>query len=525
MTEGTPVTLTRRESEHAPTGTGSLPPGARAAVQVHPDDSVAVLVAAQPAGATLDVGGESVTLVSDVPAGHKVALRAHAVGEAVVKYGMPIGKATAPIAIGEWVHSHNLSTALSGAQDYEYRAATPSAEPPEREMPTFEGYVRADGRVATRNEVWIINTVGCVNTAAERIAQAARAEFGEQIDGVYAFSHPYGCSQLGDDLSHTRAVLAGLMRHPNAGGVLVLGLGCENNQMAGLLGAAGDSIDQSRLRWFNTQDVVDEIEEGVAAVGELVARMANDKRERVPASALLLGHKCGGSDGFSGITANALLGRLADRVTAMNGGVVLTEVPEMFGAEQVLLDRAASRDVWDALVQMVNDFKNYFLKHGQPVYENPSPGNKAGGLTTLEEKSLGAIQKGGQATVTSVVRYGERAAAHGLTLLEAPGNDGVSSTAMTASGATLLLFTTGRGTPLGFPVPTIKVSSNSAIAAKKPHWIDFDAGRLLDGSTEFESLTDELLAYVLDVASGRVRTNNEQHGYREIAIWKDGVTL
>jgi altronate hydrolase len=422
-----------------------------------------------------------------------------------------------------------LVTALSGTLTYAYNVAAPAlaAAPaaPIRDMPTFDGYRRADGRVGTRNEVWIINTVGCVNTAADRIAQAARAAYGDQVDGVYAFSHPYGCSQLGDDLQHTRAVLAGLMRHPNAGGVLVLGLGCENNQMAGLLGVAGESIDPTRLRWFNTQDVMDEIEEGVAAVGELVARMASDTREPCPASDLLLGHKCGGSDGFSGITANALLGRLADRVTALHGGVVLTEVPEMFGAEQVLLDRAVSREVWDALVQMVNDFKQYFLKHGQPVYENPSPGNKAGGLTTLEEKSLGAIQKGGRAPVTQVVRYGQPAAREGLTLLEAPGNDGVSSTAMTASGATMLLFTTGRGTPLGFPVPTIKVSSNSAIAAKKPHWIDFDAGRLLDGATTFEQMTDELLAYVLDVASGRVRTNNETHGYREIAIWKDGVTL
>jgi altronate hydrolase len=263
----------------------------------------------------------------------------------------------------------------------------------------------------------------------------------------------------------------------------------------------------------------------VEAIGELVSLMASDVRVECPASDLILGHKCGGSDGFSGITANALLGRLADRLTALGGGVILTEVPEMFGAEQVLLDRAASREVFDDLVAMVNDFKNYFIRHGQPVYENPSPGNKAGGLTTLEEKSLGAIQKGGRATVTRVVRYGEPARAGGLTLLEAPGNDGVSSTAMTASGATVLLFTTGRGTPLGFPVPTVKVSSNSAIAARKPHWIDFNAGRLLDGTATMDELTDELLAYVIDVASGRVKANNEKHGYREIAIWKEGVTL
>jgi altronate hydrolase len=347
---------------------------------------------------------------------------------------------------------------------------------------------------------------------------------------VHAFTHPYGCSQLGDDLAHTQRILAGLLRHPNAGGVLVLGLGCENNQMAQLLAIAGEAgpIDASRIRWFNTQDVVDEIEEGVQAIGALVAAMQDDRRTTRPASDLVLGHKCGGSDGFSGISANPLLGRLAERVTGFGGRVLLTEVPEMFGAEQVLLERTTGPAEWEALVAMVNDFKAYFLRHGQPVYENPSPGNKAGGLTTLEEKSLGAIQKGGRAPVTDVRRYGHpvRPEAHGgLTLLEAPGNDGVSSTAMTASGATVLLFTTGRGTPLGFPVPTLKVSSNSAIARKKPHWIDFNAGALLDGTATLDTLADDLLQLVLDVASGRTLANNERHGYREIAIWKAGVTL
>lgn len=525
----TPVTLTRADSATVPTGAGSTASRARQAVRVHPDDTVAVCVQSQVAGTSIPIDDITITVRDVVPAGHKVALRDHAVGAVVMKYGMPIGRATAEIHVGDWVHSHNLATALAGTQAYTYRAASAAepATPVTVSVPSaqFDGYLRADGRVATRNEVWIINTVGCVNTAAERIAQESRVRFGAQVDGVHAFSHPYGCSQLGDDLQHTRAVLSGLMRHPNAGGVLVLGLGCENNQMTQLLATAGDDFDRTRLRYFNTQDVDDEVEEGVAAVGELVARMAGDRREPCPASALLLGHKCGGSDGFSGITANALLGRLADRLVAMDGGVVLTEVPEMFGAEQALMDRATSEAVFHDLVAMVNDFKEYFIRHGQPVFENPSPGNKAGGLTTLEEKSLGAIQKGGRAPVSRVVRYGQRAGAHGLTLLEAPGNDGVSSTALTASGATLLLFTTGRGTPLGFPVPTIKVSSNSAIAAKKPHWIDFDAGRLLDGTTTFDALTDELLMYVLDVASGRVRTNNELHGYREIAIWKDGVTL
>ncbi|MBL0940026.1 MAG: altronate dehydratase [Gemmatimonadaceae bacterium] len=509
----------------APSAAGDVSSTAPDAIRVHPDDSVAVLVRGAAAGQSIEIDGHVLVVRDQVPAGHKVALRAHAVGDVVTKYGMPIGAATVSIAEGEWVHSHNLATRLSGTQHYTYHASAALTSSEGAVVPTFDGYVRASGQVGTRNEVWIINTVGCVNTAAERIAQQARARYGVDVDGIHAFSHPYGCSQLGDDLHHTRQVLAGLMRHPNAGGVLVLGLGCENNQMAALLDVVGGAIDPERLRYFNTQDVDDEVEAGVDAVGELVARMASDVRTPVPITRLILGHKCGGSDGFSGISANALLGRLADRVSDMGGGVVLTEVPEMFGAEDVLLARATSEEVFNDLVAMVNDFKSYFLRHGQPVYENPSPGNKAGGLTTLEEKSLGAIQKGGRAPVTAVVRYGQRAAAQGLTLLEAPGNDGVSSTALVASGATVLLFTTGRGTPLGFPVPTIKVSSNRTIAAKKPHWIDFDAGRLLDGSGSFDSLTDELLQYVIDVASGRTQTNNERHGYREIAIWKDGVTL
>jgi altronate hydrolase len=493
------------------------------AVRIHPDDNVAVAVGPLHEGTEVAVDGVRVTLAEDIPAGHKLALVPLAAGDAVRKYGFVIGEVTANVAAGTWVHSQNLKTRLSGTLDYQYQPVARSRSA-STEIPTFAGYRRSNGRVGTRNEVWIVNTVGCVNTAAERIARIASERFSGRVDGVHAFSHPYGCSQLGDDLRNTQKVLAGLLRHPNAGGVLVLGLGCENNQMDELLALAGD-VDRERLRFFNTQDVVDEVEEGVDAVAELVARMEGDVRVDCLASELIIGHKCGGSDGFSGITANPLVGRIADRLTAMGGGVILTEVPEMFGAEQVLMNRAADEGVFGDVVAMVNDFKEYFLRHGQPVYENPSPGNKAGGLTTLEEKSLGAIQKGGAATVSRVLRYGQTAATGGLSLLEAPGNDGVSSTAMVASGATVLLFTTGRGTPLGFPVPTIKISSNSHIAEKKPHWIDFNAGALLDGTTSMDGLADELFAQVLDVASGRIQTNNEKHGYREIAIWKEGVTL
>ncbi len=504
--------------------TTAPPPVARpAAVRIHPDDNVAVAIRPLAAGDVVAVGDSSITLREDVPAGHKFALDRLDAGDPIMKYGFPIGAMTAPVSAGHWVHSHNLHTQLEGLSEYVYRPGAPRVVD-SAAMPTFEGYLRADGRVGTRNEVWILNTVGCVNFVAEGIAKSAMARGAEQVDGIFAFGHPFGCSQLGDDLSHTQAVLAGLMRNPNAGGVLVLGLGCENNQMDALLARAGN-VDRSRIRFFNSQDVMDERASGLAMVEELVARMADDKRTTRPASELVIGHKCGGSDGFSGISANAVVGRIADRLTSLGGGVLLTEVPEMFGAEQLLMNRATSEPVYEQLVAMINDFKAYFIRHGQNIYENPSPGNKAGGLTTLEEKSLGAIQKGGQASVTRVLRYGEPAAPGGLSLLEGPGNDGVSCTAMIASGATVLLFTTGRGTPLGFPVPTIKISSNSEIAAKKPHWIDFNAGALLDGTRSMDALADELFSYVLDIASGNKRTNNEQHGYREIAIWKDGVTL
>lgn len=482
-----------------------------ATLRIHPSDNVAV--------ALVDQG--------EVSAGHKIALVDLTRGSEIIKYGFPIGELTEDVAAGDWVHSHNLRTALSETVEYVYEPAL-AAPPKKSSDATFLGYRRPDGRVGTRNEIWVLNTVGCVNRSAERIARQGGDLLAGRpgIDGVHAFSHPYGCSQLGDDLRHTQRVLAGLLRHPNAGGVLVLGLGCENNQLDDLLRVAGD-VDPRRLKFFNSQDVIDEVDEGIEAIRELADVMVGDERAPCPASDLVVGLKCGGSDGFSGITANPLTGRLADRLAGLGGSALLTEVPEMFGAEQVLMNRATQRQVMVELEAMVSDFKQYFVRHGQPIHENPSPGNKAGGLTTLEEKSLGAIQKGGQAPVVEVLRYGApaRTRSGGLSLLEAPGNDGVSSTAMVVSGATLLIFTTGRGTPLGFPVPTLKVSSNTAIAEKKPRWIDFNAGTAVDGTSTLEALEDELFQYVLDVASGRRRTHNETQDYREIAIWKDGVTL
>ena len=495
-----------------------------AAIRIADGDNVAVALRTIAADEEVSVAGEALTARQEIPAGHKIALTRLEPDETVIKYGVPVGVASASINRGDWVHSHNLRTSLSGVLDYQYspNASTGAGRPVN--VPTFMGYKRANGRVGTRNELWVLNTVGCVNHAAERIAKQAAERYAGRVDGIHAFAHPYGCSQLGDDLKNTQAVLAGLLRHPNAGGVLILGLGCENNQLDELMRLAGD-VDTSRIAFFNTQDVIDELEEGTGAVARLIERVSGDRRVECPVSDLVLGHKCGGSDGFSGITANALLGRIADRVTSLGGSVLLTEVPEMFGAEQQLMNRATSEAVFSDVVHMVNDFKEYFLRHNQPVFENPSPGNKAGGLTTLEEKSLGAIQKGGRAPVSHVLRYGQPVNGAGLSLLESPGNDGVSSTAMVVSGATVLLFTTGRGTPLGFPVPTIKISSNTDIATRKPHWIDFNAGSLLDGTKTMAQLEDDLFALILAVASGERLANNEKNGYREIAIWKEGVTL
>lgn len=387
---------------------------------------------------------------------------------------------------------------------------------------SFLGYRRADGRVGTRNEIWILCTVGCVARTAQRVAAEASRRFGGRVDGVHAFTHPHGCSQLGDDLGDTRRILAALSQHPNAGGVLILGLGCENNQLEALLAAAPD-LDPARLRAFSAQGVEDEVEAGLAAVAELVNVAEQDRRTPCALGDLVLGLKCGGSDGFSGVTANPLVGRMADAVAAAGGTPLLSEIPEIFGAERLLMARAADRSVFDQTVAVVDDFRRYFLDHGQSIHENPSPGNLAGGVTTLEEKSLGAVQKAGRAQLTQVLRYGERVRARGLGLLESPGNDAVSSTALTAAGATLILFTTGRGTPMGFPAPTLKIASNRELAARKPHWIDFDAGRLLSDESE-EAVADDLLDLLLATASGQA-TRSEAAGEREIAIWKRGVTL
>ncbi|PKP90544.1 MAG: altronate hydrolase [Alphaproteobacteria bacterium HGW-Alphaproteobacteria-16] len=486
------------------------------ALRIHADDSVATALRDLLVGEVI----LDVTLRADVPRGHKLALRAHAPGDPVLKYGHPIGRATVAIAPGEHVHVHNVATALSGEAGY----GAGDAAAQRRVVPSdirWRGYPRADGRAGTRNEIWVLPTVGCVARTAQKIAAKADALAPAGIDGVHAFTHPFGCSQLGGDLDGTRAVLAGLAQHPNAGGVLLVGLGCESNQLSALLETLPADV-RARVRTVGAQASSDEVGEGVAAALELAELAATAQREEMGLDRLVLGVKCGGSDGLSGLTANPLVGQMADRVTDAGGAAILTEIPEIFGAEQLLMARAVDAATHDAIGEMVNRFKRYFLEHGEPVSENPSPGNIAGGITTLEEKSLGAVQKGGQAIVTDVIDYGQQVRRTGLTLLEAPGNDAVSCTALAAAGATVILFTTGRGTPLGFPAPTLKIASNTDLATRKPGWIDFDAGSVLSDGVEVAA--DALLARIAAIASGD-EAAAERNDEREIAIWKRGVTL
>lgn len=441
--------------------------------------------------------------------GHKYAVRDIKCGENIIKYGQPIGHATEDIKKGEHVHTHNTKTNLSGKLEYKYEPVLYPSEAVDT-VPTFMGYRRGNGKVGIRNDIWIVNTVGCVNKTAQLIAAKTGAKY---------FPHPFGCSQLGGDMEITQKILAGLVNHPNAGGVLVLGLGCENNNIDVFLPFI-EGYDTERVRFLVAQECEDEVAEGVKIIEELKAIAALDKRVPISVSELVVGLKCGGSDAFSGITANPLVGRFCDTLTAMGGACVLTEVPEMFGAEHLLMKRCESEAVFNKAVDLINSFKDYYERHDQVIYENPSPGNKKGGITTLEEKSLGCTQKGGLSTVVDVLGYGDKVTKSGLSLLDGPGNDIVAVTNLTAAGAHLVLFTTGRGTPLGGAVPTVKIATNNALSTRKANWIDFDASPTLDGTP----LTDELLSYVISVASGE-KTKNELNGYEEISIFKDGVVL
>ena len=490
-------------------------------MKINPADNVAVALADIKKGEAVPIDGHTIIAFSSIARGHKMALCDIEKGEDIIKYGFPIASAKKNIAIGEHVHTQNAQTKLSERADYTYDHKTYPA--PNVKALTFKGFRREGGRAAVRNDLWIIPTVGCVNSVAEKLVRDNAGLVKGSITGLKTFPHPFGCSQLGGDLRATTAILSDLVNHPNAGAVLVLALGCENLTMAMFQEALG-SWNDDRVKFLTCQDVNDEYEEGGRLLKELAAYAASFKREDIPASELVIGMKCGGSDGLSGITANPAVGAFSDRLIAMGGSTILTEVPEMFGAEKALFDRCETREIFDKAVSMVNSFKDYFTSHGQVVYENPSPGNKAGGITTLEDKSLGCVQKGGTAQIVDVKEYGETISKKGLTLLSGPGNDLVSATNLTAAGAHIILFTTGRGTPFSAPVPTVKISTNTALYEKKSGWIDFNAGGIAEGEETIPECGDRLLQYVIDVASGK-ETKAEKNGFAEISILKDGVVL
>lgn len=489
-------------------------------IRINENDNVIVALKELAPGESVMVGDETIISCETIPAGHKMAIRDIAAGAEVIKYGFRIGNAKEEIKAGQWVHVHNVGTALGDLLEYTYEPV--SAALKATADATFMGYNRPDGKVGVRNEIWIIPTVGCVNNIATAMAKAATQRVKGSVEEVIAFPHPYGCSQMGDDQEHTRTILADLVNHPNAGGVLVLGLGCENSNIGELKKYIG-AYDENRVKFLVCQECEDEMEEGAKLLDELIAYAAEFKREEVSASKLIIGMKCGGSDGFSGITANPLVGKFSDILISKGGTTILTEVPEMFGAETLLMNRCENQELFEQTVTLINDFKQYFKDNHQTIYENPSPGNKKGGISTLEDKSLGCTQKSGSAAVKGVLAYGESVETPGLNLLSAPGNDLVASTALAASGAHIVLFTTGRGTPFASPVPTVKISSNSALAGKKKNWIDFNAGVLVEDE-ELEETGKKLFDYVLEVASGK-KVCSEEAGFHDMAIFKQGVTL
>lgn len=487
-------------------------------IKIHEKDNVLVAIKEIAKGQTISLDDKEIVALEVIPAGHKMALTEIPAGTGVMKYGSCIGNATEDLKPGQWVHTHNVKTALGELLEYSYQPVDTELSPMEEE--TFMGYRRPDGKVGVRNEVWIIPTVGCVNAIGTAMAKAANQAL--DTDKIIAFQHPYGCSQMGEDEENTRTILADLIHHPNAGAVLVLGLGCENSNIDVLKSYIGE-YDANRVRFLVCQDVEDEMEAGAKILEELYAYISTFTREPIGVSELIIGLKCGGSDGFSGITANPAVGKFSDLIVRQGGTTILTEVPEMFGAETFLMNRCENTQLFEETVKLINDFKQYYKDNNQTIYENPSPGNKKGGITTLEDKSLGCIQKSGSAAVKGVLAYGQRVQTKGLNLLSAPGNDLVASTALASSGAHIVLFTTGRGTPFACPVPTVKISTNSNLAGRKSNWIDFNAGVLVEDQ-DMETTARALFDYVIGVASGEKVCSEKAH-LQDMAIFKKGVTL
>ncbi len=486
---------------------------------IHPDDNVMIALMDLKQGQMVN----GIILKEDILKGHKIALKDLSVSEDVIKYGFPIGHATQNIIKGAHVHVHNLSTNLNDVLDYQFEPQYESYEVKPKNRDVYV-YRRKNGEVGIRNELWIVPTVGCIVGQTRQLAELFIREVnpGPEFDGIHLFGHQFGCSQMGDDHENTKETLQNIAKHPNAGAVLVLGLGCENNQVKAFRESYGD-YDPNRVKFLVMQEVEDELEAGLEVLKELYEAMKDDQRVKADISELRIGLKCGGSDGLSGITANPLLGKLSDYITHHGGTTVLTEVPEMFGAEKILMRRSKDEHVFHKTVNLINDFKAYYKKNDQVIYDNPSPGNKNGGISTLEDKSLGCTQKAGLSMVCDVLGQTDRLKTKGLNLISAPGNDLVSVTTLGMSGCQLVLFSTGRGTPFGGFIPTIKVSTNSEIYHKKPNWIDFNAGSLTEG-VDMDTLLEQFIDFIVSVVNGK-KTRNEINHFREIGIFKTGVIL
>lgn len=496
----------------------------RECIKIKDKDTVAVALKELKKGSIQIIDNMEIELLEDIHFGHKFAIKDIKKYDDIIKYGESIGHAAIDIQIGSHVHTHNLKTNLNDIISYKYNKTNfDFIKKDAKKAPHFEGYVRDNGKVGVRNDIWIVPTVGCINMTAKNLAKLAKDKYEGLVDDIVPITHNNGCSQLGDDLEKTQKTLAGIINNPNSGGVLVLSLGCENNYLEVFEPYLGE-INEDRVKFLVIQEVEDEYEKAMELIGELVEYASGFKRESVGLDKLTVGFKCGGSDAFSGITANVLCGMVNDEIVSYNGGTLITEVPEMFGAEKLLMGKAINEEVFNDIVNLINGYKNYFKKYNETIYENPSPGNKKGGISTLEDKSLGCIQKGGTSPVVGVLDFGDSITNSGFHLLNGPGNDEVSCTNLIASGATIIVFTTGRGNPFGTPVPTIKVASNSKLYNCKKHWIDFNAGEILDGMA-FEEAKDKFMKELIEIASGTVKTKNEEYGFKEISIFRDGVIL
>jgi altronate hydrolase len=505
-----------------------LPTAENSAIHLHPTDNVAVARVPIPAGTSLRIDGLPVTTMDAIPAGHKVALWDIQPGEVVERYGQVIGRAKQAIQAGRHIHTHNL--AFEELQlEYEFPVGdtpVPTARP---DAPTFLGYQREDGRVGTRNYIAVVAASNCAAHTAEQIARSYEGEtMPPNVDGVVAFPHGEGCAHAaeGPDIDQLRRTLGGVLIHPNVSGAVILGLGCETNQIDHYLGVGGPrSTRLAGLTLQSSGGTRGAIEAARRQIARFLEQASAEERTPAPASKIVLGLNCGGSDSFSGITANPALGFCSDLLAELGGTPVLAETTEIFGAEHLLVKRARNREVAEKLLDCIRKYKVYLNRFAGSFDDNPSPGNKEGGLTNILEKSLGAVAKGGTSPLIDVYDYAERVTAPGFTFMNTPGYDPVSLTGLAAGGCNLIAFTTGRGSAIGFPtIPVIKVATNSNTYRRMTDNMDVNAGAIADGEATVQQIGQAIFDLMLEVATGR-HTCAERLGHKEFVPWRIGPVM